>query len=218
MVPESEKLVNLQRLEGISLDGNVPVFLSRGTILDEGFYDRPTPFVAHDLLGKVMVHYTDNGASAVRIVETEAYLGKRDSACHAAYGQTPRSKIFYESGPGTLYVFQCHAYSCLNVLTGGDDPTGCVLIRAGEPVYGLDAMRERRSVCDSRELTNGPGKLGLAMGVSRVLNGTRVTDGPIRIIDDGYSDYIAAASPRVGISKEVQYLLRYFITQNPYVS
>src|SRR5437879_3257056 len=113
-----------------------------GCTLKEDFFDRPTPMVACDLLGKVLVHNTSKGTLGGLIVETEAYLGLKDPACHVSGEITPRNKIFYGSDPGTVYVFLSFGiHHCMNLLTGGEHPTGCVLLRAAEPISGIPIMK-----------------------------------------------------------------------------
>ena len=187
--------------------------------IPNSFYQRPAPMVAWDLLGKTIMHDSREGITAAIIVETEAYLGKADSACHAAYGETPRSRIFFHSEPGTVYVFHCHGDNyCFNVLTGGDNPAGCVLVRAVEPVVGIELMLKRRPVDDIYNLTSGPGKLSKALGITKKFNGLMVTEGPIKIVDSSLNTLEKAVSRRVGVSTEQDVPLRYYLSENRYVS
>src|SRR5688572_18058514 len=139
-----------------------------GAILPRRFYSRSTTDVAKDLLGKVLKH----GDTAGIIVETEAYLGGDDLASHSARGLTSRTRVIF-GPPGHAYVYLIYGmYECLNIITEPDGVAGCVLIRAIEPVAGLDIMKRRRPVAKSpRDLASGPGKLTLAMGITRDLNG-----------------------------------------------
>ena len=147
-----------------------------GRILTRSFYARPTVEVARALLGKVLVH----GAAAGRIVETEAYLGVDDLAAHSARGLTERTRVIF-GPPGHAYVYLIYGmYECLNLVAEADGVPGCVLIRALEPLAGIEEMRARRPA--ARKLTQlayGPGKLTLAMGITRAHNGADVTRGAL---------------------------------------
>jgi len=186
-------------------------------LLPRSFYARPTVKVARDLLGKIVVH----GATAGRIVETEAYLGKDDLAAHSARGITPRTKVIF-GPPGHAYVYFIYGmYECLNIVCEPENQPGCVLIRALEPVIGIEEMRLRRpSVKKPEQLANGPGKLTLAMGITRALNGADLVHSPLRV-------YRATASqqsirikttPRIGIRQCADLPLRFLIDGNPFVS
>jgi DNA-3-methyladenine glycosylase len=193
--------------------------LHRGRVLEKAFFDRPTPMVACDLLGKTLVHETREGLIAGRIVETEAYLGLKDPACHASAGETKRTKIFYEGSPGTVYVFSSFGiYNCMNVLTSGDEPSGCVLLRAVEPLAGLELMKSNRRTTDPRKLTSGPGKLTRAFGISKDHNGHLITERPLVIRNGRSTSLVPAASVRIGITKAWHYPLRFFLRDSPYVS
>jgi DNA-3-methyladenine glycosylase len=190
----------------------------KGKPLPQSFFDKPSPMVAWDVLGKVLIHQTPKGVIAGKIVETEAYLGEKDPACHASAGDTARNKIFL-CGPGTVYVFSSFGiYNCLNVLTSGEDPAGCVLLRALEPLVGIDVMQRNRGTKDPRQLTSGPGKLTDALNVSREFNGRSITDGPLMIADCGFNSFTPCVDVRVGITKATQYPFRYYVPNNLYVS
>src|SRR6476646_10253902 len=141
----------------LSLYSGVPMRF--GPILKRGFYDRPTVDVARDLLGKVLVH----GPTAGLIVETEAYLGGEDLAAHSARGMTERTRVIF-GPPGHAYVYFIYGmYECLNLVCEPKGTPGCVLIRAVEPVAGIELMRARRPAARKLEdLASGPGKLTLA--------------------------------------------------------
>src|SRR5215468_1039394 len=143
-----------------------------GPILKRAFYERPTIEVARNLLGKVLVH----GPVAGIIVETEAYLGGDDLAAHSARGLTSRTRVIF-GPPGHAYVYFIYGmYECLNIVAEPAGTAGCVLIRALEPVDGIDLMRRRRPTARKAEdLANGPGKLTLAMAITRNQNGADVT-------------------------------------------
>ena len=156
-----------------------------------------------DLLGKLLVVDGDDGRVSGRIIETEAYTAD-DPASHSFNGPTKRNELMF--GPaGHLYVYLSYGiHCCANVVTGAPGDGQAVLIRAIEPVGGIDAMRERRPGRPDRQLADGPGKLCAAFGIDLAMNGLDLADpaAPIRVFDDGTrppSDPIVG--PRVGISK-----------------
>jgi DNA-3-methyladenine glycosylase len=186
-----------------------------GAVLPRAFYNRPAEEVAPALLGKILVQ----GACSARIVETEAYLGLRDRAAHAWRGLTPRTKVLF-GPPGHAYVYLIYGvYECLNIVAEAEGSPGCVLIRALEPLTGLAAMRKRRGpVKRDTDLANGPGKLTIAMGITRRHNGADVTEGSLVVCDAQGDPFEIAVSPRVGIRHNADWPLRFFIADNPCVS
>jgi DNA-3-methyladenine glycosylase len=189
--------------------------MDHGDVLPRSFYARPTVEVARALLGKVLWH----GTVAGRIVETEAYLGLDDGAAHAARGITPRTKVIF-GPPGHAYVYFIYGmYECLNLVAEPDGSPGCVLIRALQPVAGLDEMMRRRGTHQEEQLANGPGKLTLAMGITRRLNGVDVTDGPLVVRSPESAGMIdIACGTRIGITKAADWPLRFWIDGNRFVS
>ena len=187
-----------------------------GPILPRSFYDRPTVDVARDLLGKVLVH----GPTAGVIVETEAYLGGDDLASHSAAGLTDRTRVIF-GPPGHAYVYFIYGmYECLNLVAESAGVPGCVLIRALEPVAGIDRMRQRRPTARKPEdLASGPGKLTLALGITRAQNATDVTRGPLVVRRNPDARHIdIAVTPRIGITKCADLPLRFLIHGNRFVS
>src|SRR5579859_2767345 len=143
-----------------------------GRILPRSFYERPTVTVARELLGKVLVH----GETSGKIVETEAYLGGDDLAAHSARGITDRTRVIF-GPPGHAYVYFIYGmYECLNLVAEPPGSPGCVLIRALEPAGGIEIMQRRRPKARTlRDLASGPGRLTLALGITRAQNGADVT-------------------------------------------
>jgi DNA-3-methyladenine glycosylase len=169
--------------------------------------------VARALLGKTLVH----GRVAGRIVETEAYLGERDRAAHAWRGPTPRTQVLF-GPPGHAYVYLIYGmYECLNFAVEPEGSAGCVLIRALEPVGGIEIMRQRRGVDKLEQLANGPGKLTISMGITRAHNGVDVTRGPLAVCEGG-GEFAVGVSPRVGIRHNAEWPLRYFWEGSTFVS
>ncbi len=185
-------------------------------ILPRRFYARRTVEVARDLLGKLLVH----GPAAGIIVETEAYLGGDDLASHSAAGITNRTRVIF-GPPGHAYVYLSYGmHDCLNIVAERDGTPGCVLIRALEPVEGLEVMRARRPAAKSdRDLTSGPGKLTRALGITRKDTGVDVTRGDLTVrTRPNASPFEIEVTPRIGITKCADLPLRFFIRGNRYVS
>jgi DNA-3-methyladenine glycosylase len=187
-----------------------------GRILRREFYNRPTIDVARELLGKTLVH----GPTAGIIVETEAYLGKEDLAAHSARGVTERTKVIF-GPPGHAYVYFIYGmYECLNLVCEPEGTPGCILIRALEPVAGIDLMRQRRPAARKPEqIASGPGKLTLAMGITRAQNGADVTRGSLVVREPLERRHIdVVVTPRIGITKCADLPLRFLVAGNRFVS
>lgn len=183
-------------------------------ILSRSFYERPTIDVARDLLGKVLVH----GPAAGIIVETEAYLGGDDLASHSAVGITNRTRVIFGPG-GHAYVYLAYGmHDCMNIVAESEGAPGCVLIRALEPLEGLDLMRTRRKKARTDyELTNGPGKLTQALAITRQCSGVDMTKGELVVLNRSVKSEIVV-TPRIGITKCADLPLRFFIAGNKFVS
>jgi DNA-3-methyladenine glycosylase len=190
--------------------------LATSSILPASFYERDPERVARDLLGKIVVH----GRMAGRIVETEAYLGLEDLAAHASRGLTARTRVLF-GPPGHAYVYLIYGmYECLNLVAEPEGKGGCVLIRALEPVSGLERMRKRRPAARRIEdLCSGPGKLTLAMGITRALNGAPVTRGDLTVRAPSAAEAVEiAVSSRIGITQCADWPLRFYVAGNRFVS
>ncbi|HEX6047992.1 MAG TPA: DNA-3-methyladenine glycosylase [Gemmatimonadaceae bacterium] len=193
---------------------------SRRRALPMAFYDRPTERVARELLGAVLECTTDDGVAAGRIVETEAYLGPDDPACHAVAGRTERTWHLH-GPPGIAYVYFIYgAHWCFNAVTREEGHGSAVLVRALEPVAGLEHMRRRRGAARADiQLTNGPGKLCQALGITGTLDGVRLDRTPLRILaGTPVGDDHVVVTPRIGITRAADWPLRWFEQGNPYVS
>lgn len=180
------------------------------------FYSRPTVEVAIDLLGMVLVH----GETAGIIVETEAYPGGDDLASHSARGITDRTRVIF-GPPGHAYVYLIYGvYRCLNIVAEPDGQPGCVLIRAIEPTCGIEIMKRRRPAAKCAEsLTNGPGKLTLALGITRNHYGVDLTTGPLLVQHQPEPPrFEIETTPRIGITHCADRPLRFLIKDNPFVS
>lgn len=191
-----------------------------GAALPVAFYDRPTELVARELLGAVIECTTDEGVTRARIVETEAYTGPDDPACHAAAGRTPRTEHLF-GPPGMSYVYFIYGmYWCFNAVTRERGHGAAVLVRGVEPVDGLALLQRRRPRARrERDLTNGPGKLCMAMGITGAMNGLSLRRAPIVVRGgDPVSDADVVVTPRIGITQAAEWPLRYLVRDNPFVS
>jgi DNA-3-methyladenine glycosylase len=201
-------------------------------VLPAAFYARPTLEVAEDLLGKVLVHTVRGRTTAGIIVETEAYIGESDPACHAAPGPTPRNAPLY-GPPGRAYVYLNYGiHRLVNAVTEPAGSPAAVLIRALEPLEGLDLMRRRRSFPRTagssdpadRDLCRGPGNLTKALGIDLSRNCADLTAAPERaggwlvIEDRGIQPGAVDWTPRIGIRVGTNHRWRCIWREHPCVS
>jgi DNA-3-methyladenine glycosylase len=195
-------------------------------ILRREFYERDTLTVAKELLGKSLAHATSEGTTIGKIVETEAYIGPEDKASHAYDNlRTRRTEVQY--GPkGHAYIYQIYGmYLCLNVTSGKlSGKPEAVLLRALEPLAGVEIMTKRRAITKRKvtNLTNGPGKLCMAMGISKKQNRADICVSPLRIengsqLDDRY--IVQTKRINVDYADEWKHRpWRFFIRNNDFVS
>jgi DNA-3-methyladenine glycosylase len=203
----------------------------RGRVLTRAFYGRPTLEVARDLIGKVLVHRTPEGLTSGAIVETEAYIGESDPACHAAPGPTRRNEPLYGE-PGRAYVyFNYGVHYLVNAVTERRGYPAAVLIRALEPIEGVDVMRSRRGHRSSgaeipeHELCKGPGNLARAMGIAAGQNRADLTQAAgsalhagLWIEDRGVVVADVRWTPRIGIRLGTAHAWRCCVPGHPSVS
>jgi DNA-3-methyladenine glycosylase len=176
--------------------------------------------VARELLGCVLECRTTEGIASGRIVETEAYVGEHDLACHAAAGRTRRTEPLY-GPPGIAYVYFIYGvHWCVNAVTRQAGEPSAVLIRAIEPLTGIDLMRKRRPAAKRDvDLTNGPGKLCAALDIDARHNAQPLTSGDLRILEGApVPDSAVQITPRIGITECADWPLRWIVADNPYVS
>lgn len=194
----------------------------RVKIVKRTFYERDTALVAQELLGKIIVRVIDDTTILKgRIVETEAYMGIYDAASHAYGGKRIRNAPLF--GPvGHAYVYFTYGmHFCLNFVSRAKGiPAGGVLIRAVEPIEGIDYMTRKRHVHKLELLTNGPGKLTQAFSIDRDFNGIDVTKKGLLFVVDGppIAPSAIVATGRIGISKAIDDLLRFYSKGNRFVS
>lgn len=194
--------------------------------LPRSFYERnDVLLIAKELLGKVVVTNINDRYTSGRIVETEAYVGLVDKASHSYGGKrTPRNEHMY-SPAGTAYIYICYGiHHMLNVVTNKEGQPDAVLIRAVEPLKGIDIMLERtgKTVPD-HSLTRGPGNAGKALGIFKHLSGIFLLDNQIYLEDDGFSvpDEDIGISKRIGVDgagEDAHLPYRFYLKGNPYVS
>ena len=183
--------------------------------LGRDFYARSVHDVARDLVGCVVRH----GETAGRIVETESYH-MSEPACHAYAGVTERTRTLF-GPPGHAYVyFSYGVHSLLNAVAEGEGVGAAVLIRALEPVDGIEVMRERRRVARDEDLLSGPGKLTQALAIGLSLNGTSLVDGPVEVLDrePGARDPRTVVGERIGITKAADLPWRFCDADSRHVS
>ncbi|MGC1462412.1 MAG: DNA-3-methyladenine glycosylase [Terracidiphilus sp.] len=208
----------------------VAVKKAMGDLLPRAFFEAPTEQVAPRLLGKVLVHRTNAGQLAGRIVETEAYLGPHnnpaDPAAHSFRGPTPRNRVIF--GPaGHAYVYAIYGrYFCMNVTCEVEGKAGCVLLRALEPLGDMSQVqmalnRGLASGATDRQLTSGPSRLCQALGLTRQdHNGLDLLDpaSSLQLRDDGYAASEVLITPRIGIKHAVDWPLRFGLQAHHCVS
>ena len=193
--------------------------------LSEPFFNRKTELVAQELLGKVLVYNDRNKVISGIIVETEAYVGPQDLASHASRGKTPRNEVMFDKA-GNWYVYLIYGfYNCLNIVTERKNYPAAVLIRAVEPIKGIELMQNNRKTEKLKNLTSGPGKLCQAFGIDKKINYLSATgnDATLFITDSKITipkSKIKKAK-RIGVDYAGRWkdkLLRFYIKDNSFVS
>ena len=194
--------------------------LAASRVPDRSFYARPTAKVAQSLLGTILLHSTADGLLAGVIVEVEAYLGQNDSAAHSSAGRTPRTRVIF-GDPGHAYVYRIYGlHHCLNVVAEPDGAPGCVLIRALEPICGVEVMRSRRTAARRvDQIASGPAKLTQALGIGMEAYGSDLLGETLSIrVPHKEPKVNIATTKRIGIRKAQELDLRFFIADNKHVS
>ena len=190
--------------------------------LPRSFYTRPALIVARELLGKILVRKIGGKTLAGKIVEVEAYLGESDPASHAYRGKTERNSVMFRKG-GFLYVYFTYGmHFCANVVTGNEGIARAVLLRAIEPLKGIEVMKRNRSFADKTaifNLTNGPAKLCEALKIKREQNGADLLDTEIFITSGkDISNKNIVRTTRIGINTAKEKKWRFYVKDNPWVS
>jgi DNA-3-methyladenine glycosylase len=188
--------------------------------LSKDFYDQSTLDLAKNLLGCLLVKETNDGIAAGYIVETEAYVGPGDKAAHSFDNKrTARTEVMFQQS-GLAYTYLMHTHCLFNVVSGGVENPEAVLIRALEPLYGIELMKLRRGIEEPAKLTNGPGNLTKSLGITMEDYGRLLTIPPLYIAK-GFLPNSRSAGKRIGIDNSGEardYPWRFWITNNKYVS
>lgn len=196
-------------------------------ILSTSFFQQPTRILAQSLLGTYLVHETKEGKTIGKIVETEAYLGSSDPASHTYRGETIRNRAMFGE-PGHAYIYFTYGmYYCFNITSAPKGIGEGILIRALEPIEGIEIMEQRRSArsktkLSPKTLANGPAKLVIAMGITKALYGHKLTEKPLYLLSSDHFSVInepeIITTTRIGISVAEEMPLRFYIKGNPFVS
>ncbi|ADL12603.1 DNA-3-methyladenine glycosylase [Acetohalobium arabaticum] len=188
------------------------------------FYKQDAVTLAKNLLGNLLIRRIKDKEIRVKIVETEAYVGPEDKACHAYQNKkTKRTKVMFKRG-GHSYVYLIYGiHHCFNVVTASKGKPEAVLVRAVEPIEGWDLIRQNRQIKSNKDedLTNGPGKLCQALEIDKSLNGHDLVKGEKICIADNNQSYNIAADKRINIDYAEEYkdkLWRFYIKDNSFVS
>jgi len=193
-------------------------FLFSGSILSQEFFKRDPEIVAKEVLGKKLIRNLDKTFLEGIIVETEAYFGFDDPASRAYNGKKTFNKLMW-SEPGKVFIYNVHKYWMFNIVAHERGQIGAVLIRAIEPISGIEVMKTYRSVKKDIDLTNGPGKLTMALKIDKSLNGIFVTSHKSEIIIiNNIMELKIGQSHRIGVTKDLEKKLRFFIKGNRFVS
>lgn len=192
---------------------------------ERAFFQQKTEIIAQALLGKLLVHKTEHAVLSGMIVETEAYIGPHDLACHVSKGKTTRtSPMFLEGGYWYIY-FIYGFYHCANIVTEAKEYPSAVLLRAIEPIDGINDMQKNRNTRDIKNLTNGPGKLCQALKIDKSLNKTSLFSKKSTLFIEDHGITIPSKdiqkTKRIGIDYAGEWkdaLLRFYIKNNTFVS
>jgi DNA-3-methyladenine glycosylase len=194
--------------------------LRRAATLPVDFFRRPAEIVAAELLGTMIVSTIGREITEARIVETEAYLGYDDPASHGyLHRRNARNEALFGT-PGSWYVYLSYGmHWCANLVCQEPGHASAVLLRALEPLTGLEAMRRRRGMVPDRELCSGPGKLCQAMGITRELDGRKMPRGLVRVFGPEQEEETSiVVTPRIGITKAADWPLRFVLADSPWAS
>jgi len=211
------------------LDQLTAAQLSPAKILPRRFFNRDAVTVARELLGKLLIRRQGRDLLAGRIVEDEAYLGQEDLAAHAYAGLTARNFVLF-GPPGHAYVYFIYgSHYCLNVSCMPEGHGECVLFRAMQPVFGVEAMAHARGIelppspriAQLRNISSGPGRMSEALGITRARDNNKDLTShaaDLWLADDGFRPERIVATPRIGITKAVEQPLRFSVAGHAYVS
>ncbi|MCD6371390.1 MAG: DNA-3-methyladenine glycosylase [Candidatus Aenigmarchaeota archaeon] len=189
-------------------------------VIKQKFYERSPEIVAKELLGKLLVRKYKGKIISGMIVETEAYFGSNDPASRAFKGKNKISELMFDE-PGRALIYMVHANWLLNITCLPKGIPGAVLIRAIEPIEGVEIMKKLRKVSKLKELTNGPGKLTKALAIGKSLHGVYVfkKSSPLIIITfKNFDETQIGRSKRIGVKVDLEKPFRFFVKENEFVS
>ena len=194
--------------------------VKRAATLPVSFFARPAEVVAAELLGMIVVSSIGGEITEARIVETEAYLGYDDPASHGYLHRRNARNVALFGPPGTWYVYLSYGmHWCANLVCLKKGLASAVLLRALEPIAGLDVMRRRRGRVLDRELCSGPGKLCQALGITRELDGAKMARSPVVVrAPRQWEQTAVATTPRIGITKATDWPLRFVVAGSRWCS
>lgn len=188
------------------------------TRLPRSFFERDTVEVARALLGTILSHESEEGLTAGRIMEVEAYRDATDLASHAARLKRGGVEAMWGRA-GIAYVYRAYGiHAMFNIVARAEGGTGAVLVRSLEPTAGIELMQQRRGVTDPRKLCSGPGNLCQAMGITLAHHGQDLVDGGVFWLEPGNTPGSVRAGGRIGITKSVEHPWRFFDPSSPAVS
>jgi DNA-3-methyladenine glycosylase len=184
---------------------------------DRDWYARPAPELARLLIGQTLVHEGREGRVSGRIVETEAYLGLNDAASHASLYRQGLARLARDAG--IVYMYRAYGiHAMFNIVSDAPGIGGAVLIRAVEPLDGIELMRQRRGAVNDRSLTRGPGNVCQAMGFRLEHDGVDLVVSDEVFVEAVAESTVVECSPRIGITKNIEPFLRYYDPESAYVS
>jgi DNA-3-methyladenine glycosylase len=188
-------------------------------ILPKHFYERDPEIVAKELLGKKLIRKIGSSNLEGTIVETEAYYGLTDPSSRAFLGKKKYNRAMWQE-PGKAFIYNVHKYWMFNVIAHEPNRVGAVLVRAIEPTSGINIMKRNRPVNKLESLTNGPGKLTLALQIDKSLNGLPVTskESQVIITEGSKTPTKIGSSGRIGVKKDLERDLRFYVEDNKFIS
>lgn len=188
-------------------------------VLPRSFYERDPAAVARELLGKMLVRRIHSEVLSGKIVEAEAYYGRDDPASKAYKGRKTFNELMFLE-VGKAFIYMVHGNWLLNIVAHQKEGVGAVLIRALEPLQGIEIMQTHRVAAEIRALTSGPGKLTRSLAITKELNGVDVTDikSGLFIVEGAVADFEIGVSHRIGVKKDLPQKLRFYIKGNKFIS
>ncbi|MGB9853634.1 MAG: DNA-3-methyladenine glycosylase [Candidatus Bathyarchaeales archaeon] len=190
-----------------------------GKVLQVEFYERDPALVARELLGKILMRRLNSQILCGKIVETEAYSGENDPASKAYKGRKQFNELMFMN-VGKTFIYMVHGNWLLNIVAHPERDVGAVLLRAIEPLQGMEAMMKNRGVKDARALTNGPGKLTKALAINKKLNGLDVTkeDSELAVAESEMENFEICFSHRIRVKFDLPQKLRFYVKGNKFIS